>query len=438
MRNTEHSASRKRPDGDQHYVRAVTRMGDSTSVVAAEDIFGSHGVKLLAKGSRVDSRVLDKLLGHNLRQPIDHSVTAEAGVSTAVLAKAAGEILATDIWWRAMADRSGDAIGIRDGLSRLQIPRTVCFRLTVAREQRPTLYRHSLRAALLCHYLAIRLGLSPADTERLLLAALCHDLGELHTDPAILDAGHRISDKERRFVYVHPTTGYLILRDIADVHPEVARAVLHHHERLDGSGYPSGLRGDAISPLAQLLAVAEVAESVLTRFADHRRLSVLLRLNLSKYHGGAISMLHEALGADENRDQGTEALPFDNLNRQLSLVSRLLSDWLRFRATLPQAATPDIGPGLGFLFERMGTLHMTLRKFGFDPDSFETLAGLAEEDAEIAAELNAAVEEMTFQFSEMARELARHEEAAKLGLPAAAQDDFSRWKQELTASFASA
>lgn len=432
----DHNAAQQLLDDDRHFVQAVTRMGDGMEVVAAEDVFEVHGVKLLARGSRINSTVLDKLLGHRLREPIDRKLTVETGVSAADLATAAAQVVDTDAWWRRLAARSGDAMAIRHGLSRLKIPAPLCFRLTVLREQRPDLYLHSLRTALLSHYLALRLGLAATDTERLLLAALCHDLGELLTDPAILAPGHRITDEERRFVYVHPVTGYLILNQIPAVHPEVARAVLHHHERLDGSGYPSRARGDAISRLARILTVADVAETILARFADKRRLSALLRLNLSKYDVRAVSMLHELLlvGPDPARENA--ALPPGALNRQLSLLSGLLSGWARFRMSLDEPAIADAGPSLDFLFERIQTLNSTLRQFGFDPDSFETLSTLAQEDPEIASELAVVVDEMTFQLAEIAREIARREDAGELNLSADTQEALAYWKKALMAALA--
>ncbi len=367
------AAAQQLLDEDRHFVQAVTRMGDDTEVVVDQDIFESHGVKLLARGSRINSAVLDKLLGHRLREPIEGKLSAGAGVSAAALAT-------------------------------------------------------------LSHYLALRLGLSAIDTERLLLAALCHDFGELHTDPAILEPGHRITDEERRFVYVHPVTGYLILNQISAVHPEVARAVLHHHERLDGSGYPSRLRGDAVSRLARILTVAEVAESVLARHADNRRLSALVRLNLSKYDVRAVSMLHELLLVGPDPAGENAALAPDALNRQLSLLSGLLSGWAQFRRSLDEPAMAAAGASLDFLFERIQNLNSTLRQFGFDPDSFETLSALAQEDPEIASELAVVVAEMAFQLAEIAREITRREDAGELNLPADRQEALASWKKSLTAA----
>lgn len=416
---------------DRHYLGAVARLGDHSEVVAGADIDESHGVKLIAKGTPIDSRVLDKLLGHRLREPIDAHLTVADGATPFTLSAATAALIDTEAWWARVADRSGDPLGIRHGLSRLKLPDPLCFRLTVARDQRPKLYRHCLRVAFLAHYLAVRLRLSSGDTDRLLVAALCHDFGELHTDPEMLDPAHRISDEERRFVYVHPLTGFLILRGLPDVDVQVARAVIQHHERLDGSGYPSSLRGEAISPLARLLAIADVAESVMSRFSDHRRLSIMLRLNLQKYEPRAVPLLLDL--ATSESVPATDSAPHmpDALHRRLATAQAVLAGWSNLRQLRSNRPRTQDGDSLGFLCDRIAGINSTLLQFGFDPDSFAELVSLAQNDEEIGTEINAVLDETHFQFQEMSREIERRQAAGTLGLPPEKQPPFEEWRTHL-------
>lgn len=418
---------------DRHYVGAVARLGDREAVVAATDIVARQGVKLLAEGTPVDSRILDKLLGHQLRTPLDHQLAMQNGVTPATLAHDAAVLIAEDVWWRHLAAHSGNAAAMPRGLERLTLPTALCIKLAVARDQRPSLYQHSLRVAILAQYLALKLALSGADTERLLLAALCHDLGELHTDPAIFATGHRIADAERRFIYVHPVAGYLILKQLG-VDPQVAHAVLQHQERLDGSGYPTGLHGEAIAPLARVLMVADIAESVLARFADHRRLSVLLRLNTQKYDPRVIAKLHEALGTTDEPLPEPDPLNSATLGQRLATVAALLAGWAEVRRL--QGETAPAGSPLTFLYERIHALNSTLLEFGFDPDSFGALVSLAQEDRDIAAEMQAVLDETRFQFAEMAQETDRREEDGKLQLSAELQAALSAWRRQLKSAVA--
>jgi HD-GYP domain-containing protein (c-di-GMP phosphodiesterase class II) len=95
------------------------------------------------------------------------------------------------------------------------------------------------------------------------MAAVVHDIGKLSIPSEILTRPGELSALEFAFIHEHPTHGYDILKDIPFPWP-VANIVLQHHERMDGSGYPAGLRGADILPLARLLAVADVVEAMAT------------------------------------------------------------------------------------------------------------------------------------------------------------------------------
>lgn len=97
------------------------------------------------------------------------------------------------------------------------------------------------------------------------LAGVVHDLGKISIPAEILSKPARLNDVEYSLVKIHPQTGFDILKDIDFPWP-IAQMVLQHHERLDGSGYPQGLKGDAILLDARILAVADVIEAM----ASHR------------------------------------------------------------------------------------------------------------------------------------------------------------------------
>lgn len=419
-----------------HYIGAVSAMGGTSVVTATHDIVTDKGIKLLAKGHPIDARLSDKLMGHRLLEPLHRSLEAADGVTAEELGKAAAECLDDQAWWTQLATRSGDPLAMRHGLGRLKLPAAVRFNLTLAREQRPAIYKHSLRVALLCHYLAIRMNMLPATTDKLLLAALCHDFGELHIDPALLAPEHRITGEETRFIHSHPITGYLILRDIADIDPEVPRAVLHHHERLDGSGYPAGLNGDAISALARILMVADVAESILARFPDRQRLSTLLRLNQNKYDGKTIALVYDALAGPRAREQSAAVKPAWAGGGKLAAVAGVLAGWEGLRRSLDAASQDKGRSGTDFLFTHVRNLKSMLLQFGFNPDNIDGLAELAGEDPEIADELAAVLDEAQFQLKDMGQEIDRRGKELAESLPPGSQQAFVAWRQTLQAAVA--
>ena len=116
-------------------------------------------------------------------------------------------------------------------------------------------HRHLLGAAMLATRIAATAGLTRDEATALGRAALFHDIGKLYVQPALLTAARPLSDLEWDEVRNHPELGEKMLRSHgAD---DLARIVRSHHERIDGSGYPDGLRGLAIPWETRLLSVAD-------------------------------------------------------------------------------------------------------------------------------------------------------------------------------------
>lgn len=122
---------------------------------------------------------------------------------------------------------------------------------------------HQERTSRLAKAIATEMALAPHDVSAVEMAAVVHDIGKLSVPAEILSRPARLSELEMSLVREHPQHGYDILKDIPFPWP-VAQIVLQHHERIDGSGYPSGLTDGSIIPLARVLAVADVVEAMAT------------------------------------------------------------------------------------------------------------------------------------------------------------------------------
>jgi PAS domain S-box-containing protein/putative nucleotidyltransferase with HDIG domain len=124
---------------------------------------------------------------------------------------------------------------------------------------------HQRRVTILACAMAEEMGLTEAQFDGLRMAGLVHDIGKFSVPVEILNKPGRISETEFNIIKVHPQAGYDILKEIEFPWP-VAQIVLQHHERLDGSGYPQGLKDGGIMLEAKILAVADVVEAM----ASHR------------------------------------------------------------------------------------------------------------------------------------------------------------------------
>ena len=120
---------------------------------------------------------------------------------------------------------------------------------------------HERRVAELAVAIAKELGMDDEDVEGLRIAAVIHDIGKIAVPAEILTKPGRLSELEFRLIREHSQAGHDILTGIHFGHP-VAEVVLQHHERLDGSGYPNGLKAAAIVPEARVLAVADTVEAM--------------------------------------------------------------------------------------------------------------------------------------------------------------------------------
>ncbi len=143
---------------------------------------------------------------------------------------------------------------------------------------------HEKRVTELAVAIGEELGMAPSAVHGLRLAGLVHDVGKLSVPAEILNKPSLLTPIELELVKGHAAAAYEILRPIDFEYP-VADIVVQHHERLDGSGYPAGLKNDEIMPEARILAVADVVEAM----ASHRpyREALGLEAALTEVRAGA-------------------------------------------------------------------------------------------------------------------------------------------------------
>jgi len=120
---------------------------------------------------------------------------------------------------------------------------------------------HQRRTTNLARTIAQEMGLSENEVDGIRMAGVIHDLGKISVPAEILSKPSKLSSLEFSLIKTHPQTGFDILKGI-DFQWPIARIILQHHERLDGSGYPKGIPGNEIMKEAKILAVADVVEAM--------------------------------------------------------------------------------------------------------------------------------------------------------------------------------
>ena len=124
-------------------------------------------------------------------------------------------------------------------------------------------HRHSERVAMLARRLGAAMQLGEEELETIHLSGLLHDVGKIAVPDAILNKQGRLTPEEFEEMKTHPGHGARILENIQNAAVKaVLPGVKHHHEKWDGSGYPDGLRGDAIPMLARLIGIADFFDAL--------------------------------------------------------------------------------------------------------------------------------------------------------------------------------
>jgi putative nucleotidyltransferase with HDIG domain len=126
-------------------------------------------------------------------------------------------------------------------------------------------YQHSLLVTGLAVAFGQQIGASRADRQRLSCAGMLHDIGKARIPVAILEKPGRLDEHEMNLMKKHPEYGFNALEGVAGVHKEMRDIVIHHHEYLDGSGYPHGLHANEICDLVRMVTIADIFGALLER-----------------------------------------------------------------------------------------------------------------------------------------------------------------------------
>lgn len=398
------------------FLQAVVELGSKRRVKTSQAIYNAQGVKLLEGGVTVDRGLYDRLVSHRLALPLDECVDAGGGLTGAVLREAAVAAIARWPFFAQAAPAGAARNLILDAIADIALPKPVVLHLVLARENRPALFDHGILMALLAAYLVRDAGAGRFGIGMAAAAGLLHDLGMLHVDPDLLDSDDRLSGDRLRPVYVHPITTSMLIDRFAEYPKEVVRAIVEHHERLDGSGYPRGLVGSAMSPLGRTLALAEVVTAMFDgeRKLAEQRVSLLLRINPRRYDPRGVAAIHRLLAATPvpAEAEGMEAAPL--IERLLELAG-VLAAWPAAAEALAREGVVATQPLLQSMNEQNATLQRMLHDAGITSEQLRAIGAEAGEDAAFRVELWALAEELAWQLHAAAQQLLRRWPAAEPG-----------------------
>ncbi len=164
---------------------------------------------------------------------------------------------------------------------------------------------HTRRVSSLSKLIATKVGLSEEECRVLELAGIMHDIGKISIPDKILNKPDKLSDKEFDKIKKHPEIGERILKPLTSM-KTILHPIRHHHEKLDGTGYPDGLSGDEIIIETRILAIADIFDALHTdrsykaKFSIEESLSILREeANANKLDIKIVEILSDLIDSDE-------------------------------------------------------------------------------------------------------------------------------------------
>lgn len=258
-------------------MRLISTRNCQAGMVLAKTIFNDRGQVLLSEGVTLTDPVIARIqeLGINFVYIFDErlsDIEPTPILSDRTRTKAVhmikslfDEMEANGHHIHAVSSpRFGKALRslIRDILRDIRSHRQVLSLLTDVMIHDRYTFQHSLNVTIYTLAVALKLGYNEAQLEEIGIGAMLHDIGKVAVPLEILNKKGKLTDEEYHLIKEHTTYGFELLRKVEELPLLAAHCAYQHHERLDGSGYPRKLKGDAIHPYAKLLGITDVFDAL--------------------------------------------------------------------------------------------------------------------------------------------------------------------------------
>jgi len=365
-----------------HFARALMHASAHCEIHAWEDIYDTAGLKLWARGKRVDAHLLERLANRTLRKPIELCVHAREPIPGHVADLIEAQIAHAPDFALAVAPQAARLLRV---VRNLVLNPTELLLLQVLRHADGDRLAHAARV------LALALAQFDADQSEFewmqttAHAALLHDIGELYLPPAAVSA------TESGQARLHPVIGARVATELARCPAQIGRQIELSHERLDGSGYPGGLHGRRVPAYAHALLFAEAVADILAASNGLRRASVRTRLRPGAFATGmvddlmSLAQLQPLVAEEDALPASTVGARLRELHGQLGRVVVLVK--------LPFLESEAVRAAATQWFDFVGPLMWALRASGVE-DALAMGITLAPNDAGECVELAALLEQV--------------------------------------------
>jgi HD-GYP domain-containing protein (c-di-GMP phosphodiesterase class II) len=411
-------------DASHHlfFLQHLNAFSQNEPVNAARDIFDVSGKnRLVGEGSRINAVALRKLSGATLKTPIVAHLQCMSPLSTPALKLHMQRSLARSPGISLLLQATKKQHVALDFLNLISLPLPMVNLLTIMWRQLPFLFEHSLDVALISTCLALQCG-KLIDPAHLMYAGLFHDIGSMYLSPELLDSERPLTWAEWSQIYTHPTLGHELMQSFPNLYlpSGIVSAILQHHERIDGSGYPNGLRGKRLGDAGRILATAEVVASI-TRHKSKEYLLTVLDANSGKLDDDLLELLHRLL-SEVSGDEFIAASLRATTFRLVDAVTDAVARWHQLG--------PEITghPALNKIQTGIASVEKILWNSGVSSDHLSNLPDSL--DLALPPEISGAFIEAHYQLRQILHDVYRNKTQYMELKPKAASAAFGRWVAE--------
>ena len=247
---------------ENHYARHLARINETNEVSSSEDIVTANGVLLCRKGTPITNKLADRIVRHKLVKPLEEQVVIANSLDGEALCGMCQGLLEKYPDLGQIHDSQKFKVECKELFTGQALHPTLIQKFTVLKQQRPKDLDKGIFSGWMAALIAREMGLDKENIYAAFIAGLTHDIGFIHLDPDMLSKTGEFTPEEWRALQSHVIVGQKILESIPDLPPQSARAVLEHHERCDGSGYPAGKTDEKLTVLGQIVGIADSIQAI--------------------------------------------------------------------------------------------------------------------------------------------------------------------------------
>ncbi|PAV28728.1 hypothetical protein CIL05_15730 [Virgibacillus profundi] len=287
-------------------MRLASTKSVTPGMILAQSIYNENGVVLIQKGLKLTEKMLGRLLNQGItyiyiEDEFTEDIYVEPVLSDKLRVDASKTIKDIFLELRESGLKERAYILEKKGKKLASVVERIMEDIKSSEKSLSMLteifitddyiFHHSLNVTIYSLAIGVEMNLSNKKLTEIGIGAMLHDIGKIFIDPEILQKPDKLSVEEFEIIKEHTTMGFDFLRKSADMPAVVSHCAYQHHERLDGSGYPRGIKGDEIHTYAKLIGIADVFDAVTSNRVY--RDAMLPHEGLEIIYAGAINLFEK-------------------------------------------------------------------------------------------------------------------------------------------------